>query len=113
QAEDGIRDFHVTGVQTCALPISRAGRRCSPTWNTLPCQDRFVTAVSLPCRGSCGYTASVIAMKPVGVTAGPRGSVSGINAQEPLIRPGSGDPDPASDHLGPRGERQHAGTRRV
>src|SRR5690606_20412946 len=23
QAEDGIRDFHVTGVQTCALPISR------------------------------------------------------------------------------------------
>src|SRR5690606_39781197 len=24
QAEDGIRDFHVTGVQTCALPISRA-----------------------------------------------------------------------------------------
>src|SRR5215475_14305106 len=29
QAEDGIRDFHVTGVQTCALPISCAssGRR--------------------------------------------------------------------------------------
>src|SRR5690606_40101511 len=25
QAEDGIRDFHVTGVQTCALPISLAG----------------------------------------------------------------------------------------
>src|SRR5690606_39980044 len=23
QAEDGIRDFHVTGVQTCALPILR------------------------------------------------------------------------------------------
>src|SRR6266496_2977280 len=33
QAEDGIRDLYVTGVQTCALPISRqswrgrAGRR--------------------------------------------------------------------------------------
>src|SRR5690625_8007835 len=27
QAEDGIRDGHVTGVQTCALPISeRAGK---------------------------------------------------------------------------------------
>src|SRR5690606_39288149 len=26
QAEDGIRDFHVTGVQTCALPISLQGR---------------------------------------------------------------------------------------
>src|SRR5690606_40796386 len=25
QAEDGIRDFHVTGVQTCALPICIAG----------------------------------------------------------------------------------------
>src|SRR5690625_5499384 len=24
QAEDGIRDGHVTGVQTCALPISHA-----------------------------------------------------------------------------------------
>src|SRR5690606_40038189 len=23
--EDGIRDFHVTGVQTCALPIWREG----------------------------------------------------------------------------------------
>src|SRR5438093_6068119 len=38
QAEDGIRDWSVTGVQTCALPISRdddlrdaAGRRgCAP-----------------------------------------------------------------------------------
>src|SRR5690606_40338455 len=27
QAEDGIRDFHVTGVQTCALPISPDGSR--------------------------------------------------------------------------------------
>src|SRR2546429_2745919 len=27
QAEDGIRDVAVTGVQTCALPIYRTGRR--------------------------------------------------------------------------------------
>src|SRR5690606_39766972 len=27
QAEDGIRDFHVTGVQTCALPICPLRRR--------------------------------------------------------------------------------------
>src|SRR5690606_39815486 len=27
QAEDGIRDFHVTGVQTCALPIYMEQRR--------------------------------------------------------------------------------------
>src|SRR5205807_5641636 len=26
QAEDGIRDYKVTGVQTCALPISREDR---------------------------------------------------------------------------------------
>src|SRR6266496_4713953 len=29
QAEDGIRDLYVTGVQTCALPISRVGRNPS------------------------------------------------------------------------------------
>src|SRR6266511_2515956 len=28
QAEDGIRDFHVTGVQTCALPICSKRPRC-------------------------------------------------------------------------------------
>src|SRR5690606_39781623 len=30
QAEDGIRVFHVTGVQTCALPILVVGRRDDP-----------------------------------------------------------------------------------
>src|SRR5690606_39361449 len=30
QAEDGIRDFHVTGVQTCALPISSYGSTLLP-----------------------------------------------------------------------------------
>src|SRR5690606_39452793 len=29
QAEDGIRDFHVTGVQTCALPIWVRARRAT------------------------------------------------------------------------------------
>src|SRR6266403_2044998 len=28
QAEDGIRDLYVTGVQTCALPISEIVRHC-------------------------------------------------------------------------------------
>src|SRR5207237_3170542 len=28
QAEDGIRDSSVTGVQTCALPISSFARQC-------------------------------------------------------------------------------------
>src|SRR5690625_5854544 len=32
QAQDGIRDGHVTGVQTCALPISRPGRSLCARW---------------------------------------------------------------------------------
>src|SRR6266511_5223264 len=35
QAEDGIRDFHVTGVQTCALPISE-GCSTSTRWPSTP-----------------------------------------------------------------------------
>src|ERR1039457_7440309 len=30
KAEDGIRDYKVTGVQTCALPIWFQQRPCSP-----------------------------------------------------------------------------------
>src|SRR5690625_7195353 len=43
QAEDGIRDGHVTGVQTCALPI----------WARIP-MDRLATAN--PLRGSTSRT---------------------------------------------------------
>src|SRR5690606_40334400 len=41
QAEDGIRDFHVTGVQTCALPIY------DPFWVRLISDDRLVDIASL------------------------------------------------------------------
>src|SRR5690606_40318222 len=37
QAEDGIRDFHVTGVQTCALPI----------FKTDPCSSHNVKGCNL------------------------------------------------------------------
>src|SRR5690606_40509703 len=44
QAEDGIRDFHVTGVQTCALPILRGGfGRCFTLTAQFPAQ--FLGAV--------------------------------------------------------------------
>src|SRR5690606_39627777 len=36
QAEDGIRDFHVTGVQTCALPISSSRLLTTLTPPALP-----------------------------------------------------------------------------
>src|SRR5690606_4277861 len=36
QAEDGIRDFHVTGVQTCALPISTQMERVAEKYANNP-----------------------------------------------------------------------------
>src|SRR5690606_41912343 len=36
QAEDGIRDFHVTGVQTCALPITRPQTTTQPSHRRPP-----------------------------------------------------------------------------
>src|SRR2546430_9205739 len=41
QAEDGIRDLTVTGVQTCALPISFAGRA-----HRLAAHDRVVVRIA-------------------------------------------------------------------
>src|SRR5256885_5645627 len=41
QAEDGIRDYKVTGVQTCALPISpKENRRTESSEETEPARDR-------------------------------------------------------------------------
>src|SRR5256885_8907710 len=45
QAEDGIRDYKVTGVQTCALPISRRAphgdrRRLRPDLSPCPQEAR-------------------------------------------------------------------------
>src|SRR5438132_9384852 len=34
QAEDGIRDHCVTGVQTCALPISKNRKRSHPPYES-------------------------------------------------------------------------------
>src|SRR2546430_13447992 len=49
QAEDGIRDLTVTGVQTCALPI----------WNQLPTQKRGGAAESEgAARGCCAVGAA-------------------------------------------------------
>src|SRR3989449_7172018 len=45
QAEDGIRDVAVTGVQTCALPISSRRRhtRCSRDWSSDVCSSDLLT----------------------------------------------------------------------
>src|SRR5690606_6463465 len=50
QAEDGIRDFHVTGVQTCALPICKAHEFSRRRSLLLPEAERRTSAVSIgPC----------------------------------------------------------------
>src|SRR5690606_23563339 len=62
QAEDGIRDFHVTGVQTCALPISG----------------------NAPRRGACGAFGLVVRC---GAYAGHSASGRGSNSVAPSSRP--------------------------
>src|SRR5436305_11111826 len=47
QAEDGIRDADVTGVQTCALPICSVGRY----WKAIP-PDRDAVHQPLSCDAS-------------------------------------------------------------
>src|SRR5690625_7711828 len=42
EAEDGIRDGHVTGVQTCALPISGTGLLASMAEHDLPIRGSLV-----------------------------------------------------------------------
>src|SRR5690606_41068006 len=49
QAEDGIRDFHVTGVQTCALPIS---------FGHVACSGEGLEHTRVYRRKSCGYRAT-------------------------------------------------------
>src|SRR5690606_40531132 len=55
RAEDGIRDFHVTGVQTCALPIW-AGKRARPPARRGRCASSGTACagVSICCRS--GWT---------------------------------------------------------
>src|SRR5690348_18446879 len=49
QAEDGIRDGRVTGVQTCALPILPGSR-------SVGSNTRHVTGATMPKAGRCAFT---------------------------------------------------------
>src|SRR2546430_9312177 len=58
QAEDGIRDLTVTGVQTCALPISaNAAVLDHGKWHVSPLTSTML-AVSCPVRDFCAATNS-------------------------------------------------------
>src|SRR5690606_39429721 len=60
QAEDGIRDFHVTGVQTCALPIC-AARSASSTCSIprLTCGSTTSSQVCSPEAASRWYSFTI------------------------------------------------------
>src|SRR5438874_13385285 len=53
QAEDGIRDLYVTGVQTCALPICPDGKILATGLNAIartwsPCFKGAISSMGLP-----------------------------------------------------------------
>src|SRR5439155_10635258 len=58
QAEDGIRDGHVTGVQTCALPISSRrkarSRAMRARGTTCTLRIRKMMETTLITRSTCG-----------------------------------------------------------
>src|SRR5690606_39539349 len=66
QAEDGIRDFHVTGVQTCALPI---------------CSGRVITIRRTRALSVAAPVVSLMAQAPgIGACAPPARSASATRA---------------------------------
>src|SRR5690606_39423679 len=68
QAEDGIRDFHVTGVQTCALPISLAG------------EDFAIPAIMM-----LGIGGTIVLRGPLGKAIARR--IEGMDAPEVDVEP--------------------------
>src|SRR6266498_913189 len=59
QAEDGIRDADVTGVQTCALPISCLAGRSSHAAEVSGSSNQLSTS------SSCGVSRSTIALQSI------------------------------------------------
>src|SRR5690625_5587420 len=59
QAEDGIRDGHVTGVQTCALPIlSQREGRAAPRRPRAPFSHRISSVLRRPAVASAAQSTS-------------------------------------------------------
>src|SRR5690606_40643861 len=83
QAEDGIRDFHVTGVQTCALPISSGDRwRSSRAGRAAPSgRDRGRARWRWSCAAFRGEWSSP-SSRERGGRPGPRGSRAGAGRSE-------------------------------
>src|SRR6266850_5383224 len=94
QAEDGIRDYKVTGVQTCALPIfQRPRKRTGPCTTNIPASGRGTVAVGLAPRnafGAAGFgTSDEVSVlesqdaRQADQTLGGRASCRRLNSREP------------------------------
>src|SRR5207248_762034 len=68
QAEDGIRDRTVTGVQTCALPICHSFELGSRIFATL-----FLSITSVPSRAGAPVPSKILPLRRTSVPSGPRG----------------------------------------
>src|SRR5699024_11889910 len=60
QAEDGIRDRNVTGVQTCALPIYLRGLGAEPVTYGPGLADRVLEAAGGPVDGVADFVGGVL-----------------------------------------------------
>src|SRR5205807_6817254 len=59
QAEDGIRDYKVTGVQTCALPISGAIPKDGPSAGTAMFTSLASLMLNKPARADIAMTGEI------------------------------------------------------
>src|SRR5690606_40590537 len=67
QAEDGIRDFHVTGVQTCALPILCGEKRyvfASSSVGPSPLRARSAAFIEASYTASTSFPSTLIPGMP-------------------------------------------------
>src|SRR5690606_40390071 len=67
QAEDGIRDFHVTGVQTCALPIFAGGSTLIAMLIAIPAAWSMAFSPTKRTKDVLLWMLSTKMMPPVGV----------------------------------------------
>src|SRR2546429_2877422 len=78
QAEDGIRDVAVTGVQTCALPIYINAHGTSTLYN-----DRTETNAIKDCFGEHAYRIPICSTKSmIGHTMGAAGAIEAVRSEE-------------------------------
>src|SRR6266542_4636149 len=67
QAEDGIRDATVTGVQTCALPILDAGHAYSHRVVGLAGRDAEIAELEAALTGAAEHGAALLVIGEAGI----------------------------------------------